>query len=248
MEYGFGTGILTGMRTDVAGIQTPVWFGAFQGVQLDFGGELKTLHAMNQYPEDAARGKVTITGKAKVAQIKGKMYNELFFAQTLTAGQRRFAYNESTTLGTGAASYTVANASTPFTDQGVFLASDRGVQFTPVSSSPSSGQYTFNPSTGVLAFGTESAGLGVLISYTYTVGTGYTITGGNPLMGTTPRFRATLMQQSPHSTKQTVLFLWACISNRLSFPTTVDDYTISDLDFTAVADDSGQVFEWSTAE
>jgi hypothetical protein len=248
MEYGFGTGILTGMRTDVSGVQMPVWFGALQGVNLEMAGDTKELYAMNQYPEDTARGKTKITGKAKVAQIKGKMYNELFFARTMTAGQRKFAYNESTTLGSGSPSYTVANASSPLTDQGVFLATDRGIQFSPISSGPGSGQYTFNPSTGVYAFGTDAAGLGMLFSYTYTVTTGFKVAVDNPIMGTTPRFRVTLMQQSAHSTKQIVLFLWACVSSRLSFPTSIDDYSIQDLDFSAFADDSGQVLEWSTAD
>ncbi len=246
MEFGFGTGVLTGLRTDLAGIQVPVQFGAFQGVQVEFGGDTKMLYATGQYPLDTARGKVKISAKAKVANINAQMYNELFFGQTVTPGSTKYKWNEFATLGTGAASYTVTFAtSVPLTDQGVFYGR---VQFTPVSSGPSSGQYTFDASSGVYTFGTDSANLPIFFNYTYLSASGYTIDSGNPLMGTTPRFQATLFQQSPHDTKQIVLILYACVSSRLTFPTSIDDYVIQDLDFDAFEADSGQVFSWSTAE
>lgn len=250
MEFGFGTGILTGIRTDNTGTNTPIRFGAFQGVNVEFSGDIKELYAMGQYPLDTARGKVKLSGKAKVAQIRAKMYNELFFGQTLSTGQVKYAFNESTTLGTGAASYTVANSgSTPLTDQGVFLASDQATQLTPVSSSPGSGQYTFTAATGVYTFSTHSASLGMLFNYTYSVTTGYTISSVNPFMGDTPRFKATLFQKSPHSSDQIVLVLYACVAARLTFPTSIDDYVISDLDFSANEDTgTGKVFDWSTAQ
>lgn len=248
MEFGFGSGILTGLRTDTSGVSTPVRFGTMQSANIEFSGDTKGLWGMEQYSVDQARGKIKISGKAKIAQVYGRMYNELFFGQTLTTGQKKFTFKESTTLGTGAASYTVANSgSTPLSDQGVFAATDQ-TQYVRVSSAPASGQYTWDASTGVYTFGTHSASLGMLFNYTYTVTGGWHIAGANPLMGTTPRFQATFMQQSPHSTKQTVLVLLACVTSRFSFPTVLDDYTIQDLDFDAFADDSGNVFEWGTAE
>lgn len=244
MEFGFGSGILTGTRTDVNDY-TPIRFGALQDVSVEFNGETKELFSTQQFPIDTARGKTKISGKAKVAQIFGRMYNDLFFGQTLASGQTKYAYNESATLGTGAAVYTVANsASTPLTDQGVFYAVT-GNQFIGVATSPGSGQYTFNAATGVYGFSTFDASQGVLFNYLYTVTTGYNIVGGNPLMGTTPRFSCTLFQQ--YEGNQAVLQLYACVSNRLSFPTRIDDYTIVDLDFNAYANAAGNVFDWSTA-
>lgn len=249
MEFGFGTGVLSGLRTDnsASSTNTPVNFGAFQGVNIEFAGDTKMLYSTGQYPLDVARGKVKISGKSKVANINARMYNELYFGQTLNTGATKFKWNESTTLGTGAASYTAAlAASTPLTDQGVFYGR---TQFNPVSTSPGSGQYTYVASTGVYTFSTHSAGLGIMVNYTYTATTGFTITSGNPLMGTTPQFQATFFQQSPHSTtQQIVLVLYACVSSRLTFPTTIDDYTIQDLDFDAFEDSSGRVFLWSTTE
>jgi hypothetical protein len=248
MEFGFGSGVLTGLRTDTSGVSTPVLFGTMQSASVEFSSDTKSLWGMEQYPVISARGKTKISAKVKVAQIKGRMYNELFFGQTLTSGQQTFAFRESATLGTGAASYTVANsASTPLSDQGIFFASDQ-TQLIRVSSSPGSGQYTWDATTGVYAFSTHSAGLGVLANYTYTSTAGWNIAGTNPLMGDTPRFQATFMQKSPSSSKKLVLVLKACITSRFSFPTTVDDFTIQDMDFDAFADDSGNVFNFGTAE
>lgn len=248
MEFGFGTGVLTGLRTDNSLTNTPIRFGTLQNATAEFAADSKGIWGMQQYAVDTSRGKTKISVKAKVAQIRAQMYNELFFTESLSSGQKKFAFNESVTLGSAATSYTVTNAaSTPLIDQGVFFATDQ-TQLTAVSSGPGSGQYTFVGSTGVYTFSTHTSGLGILVNYLYTTTTGYTITGSNPLMGSAPRFVATLMQQSPHSTKQIVLRLFACTSTRLSFPTILDDYTVQDLDFEAFADDSGHVFEWSTAE
>jgi len=246
MEFGFGSGVLTGVRTDAGGSLTPIRFGALQNVDVEFAGDTKELFATNQYPIDTARGKTKITGKAKVAEIKARMFNDLFFGQTLsTTTSQKYAWNESSAVGgTGAASYTVANAgSTPLTDQGVFLASN-GNQLIAVSSAPGVNQYAFNASTGVYTFGSLPAGTGVLVNYQYTFTGGNSIALGNPLMGNTPRFKATLFQQFEDN--QIVLVLNACVSNRLTFPTRIDDYVIEDLDFSAFADAAGNVGSWNS--
>lgn len=247
MEFGFGSGILTGVRNDtgVTGPQTPVRFGALQNVSIEFAGDIKELFATQQFPIDTARGKTKIQGKAKVAEIKGQMYNSIFFGQTLATGQTKYAYNESTTLNaTAATSYTVANsASTPLTDQGVFYSSN-GNQFNVISSSPGSGQYTFNATTGVYAFSTFDLSVGVQINYTYQVATGYNIAIGNPFMGTTPQFQATLFQ--PYEGYQVILTLYKCVSARLTFPTVQDDYVMQDIDFSAFANSAGNVGVWNT--
>jgi len=246
MEFGFGSGILTGSRNDIAN-QTPVRFGALQDVNVEFTGDIKELFATQQFPIDVARGKTKITGKAKVAEIKGSMYNEIFFGQTLSSGSLKYAYNESTSLSTTtvAPSYTVANAgSTPLVDQGVFYVNG-GNQFDLVTASPSTGQYTFNASSGVLGFSTFDNGQGVFVNYTYSVATGFNVAIGNPFMGTTPQFKATLFQQFEGN--QVVLVLNKCVSNRLTFPTRIDDYVIQDIDFSAFADSSGNVGSWNTS-
>jgi hypothetical protein len=245
MEFGFGSGILTGSRNDIAN-QTPVRFGALQNIDLEFAGDIKELFATQQFPIDVARGKTKITGKAKVAEIKGSMYNEIFFGQTLATGALKYAYNESVAAGTSGFSYTVANSgSTPLVDQGAFYVSG-GNQLNFVTGAPGSGQYNWNPSTGVYVFATADAGSGFFVNYTYHVSSGFNIAIGNPFMGTTPQFAATLFQQFEGN--QVVLVLNKCVSSRLTFPTRIDDYVLQDIDFSAFADASGNVGTWNTSQ
>lgn len=247
MEFGFGSGLLTATRNDVTTPQTPERFGALQDVSIEFNGDIKELFSTQQYPVDVARGKTKIMGKAKVAEIKGAMYNSIFFGQTLATGGVKFAYNESLSQATSVGfTYTVANAaSTPLTDQGVFYVIN-GNQLTYVTTSPTIGQYEFAPSTGVYTFGTEPQGTGLYVNYLYTTATGYNIVIGNPFMGTTPQFKMVLFQ--PFEGNQVVLILNKCVSSRLTFPTRIDDYVIQDLDFSAFADAGGQVGQWNTSQ
>lgn len=247
MEFGFGSGLLTGINTSSTGLQVPRRFGALQDVSIEFTGETKELFGQYQYPIDTARGKTKITGKAKLAEINTGAYNDLFFGQTEATGQLKYAFNETTTLGTGAASYTIANSgSTPLTDEGVFYTTPLGNQLTPVSSAPASGQYTFNASTGVYGFAAADAGALMSVNYLYTVATGHNIAiSGAVLMGNTPRFKATFFQQ--YENNQVVLVLNACVSSRLTFPTRIDDYVIEDMDFSAFADSNGNVGSWNAA-
>src|SRR5579864_5008732 len=99
-EYGFGAGFLTGLRTDISNA-TPRQFGTPQDVAIEFTGDIKELFGQYQYPVDTARGKTKITGKAKFATIQGRMYNDLFFGQSITTGQNKFVRppGEAFTLG-----------------------------------------------------------------------------------------------------------------------------------------------------
>src|SRR5689334_22622699 len=94
--YGFGSGSLFGYRTDVA-VPQPVQFGALQDVSLDLSFNIKELFGQSQFPLAVARSTAKVTGKAKSARIIASQFNELFFGQTLTTGQKATAVNESGT-------------------------------------------------------------------------------------------------------------------------------------------------------
>lgn len=98
-QYGFGSGILYGIRNDVVNA-TPVRFGVLQDVSIDFSAEAKELYGQLQFAVDVARGKTKITGKAKFAILQASVYNNLYFGQTTTPlTQTLFAYNEAATVG-----------------------------------------------------------------------------------------------------------------------------------------------------
>jgi hypothetical protein len=68
----------------------------------------------------------------------------------------------------------------------------------------------------------------------------------NQLMGATPIFKATFY--TTYNGNGTALRLNACTANKLSLPTKVDTWTISELDFSAFADASGTIGYLSTVE
>lgn len=245
MEFGFGSGLLTGQRNDTdAGTQvTPQRFGALQDVSIEFNGDIKELFSTQQFPIDVARGKTKIMGKAKVAEIKAQMYNQIFFGQTLSTGGVKYAYNES--VAGAVVAYTVANSvgGTPIVDEGVFFVTT-GNQLAYVTSAPTTGQYGFVGTTGVYTFNVLDT-VGKFVNYLYVTTAGFNINIGNPFMGTTPQFKMTLFQ--PFEGNQVVLILNKCVSSRLTFPTRIDDYVIQDFDFSAFADGGGQVGSWNTA-
>lgn len=241
-NFGFGAGFMTGLRTDLTGVQTPRQFGIMQDVTIEFTGDIKTLFGAYEFPVDAARGKTKITGKAKIARIQAEEYNDLFFGQTTSAGQQKLVLppGEGFTPASAALNYTVSlSTSTPLADQGVFYNSTIGNQLTASSTAAGAGTYAFNASTGVYTFASADIGNAVLVNYSYTVATGITISIGNPFMGTTPRFQITLFDVFEGN--QFNLVLNQAVANRLTFPTRIDDFWIEELDFEAFANAANAV-------
>jgi hypothetical protein len=232
MQFGFGSGVLYATRTDIAG-GMPVRFGAFQDLQLDFSGDIKELYGQNQYALDVARGKVKIEGKAKFVQISAALMNAVYFGGTIATGQTISQYGEAATVpGTTPYTVTVTHGTTFTNDLGVYDATT-GSPYQRVTTSPSaSGTYEV-AAGGVYTFSAADEGKAVLIDYTYTAVTGWTMSSGNPLMGNTPRFAASFAQTYGGNT--TTILMPNCVGNKLTMPTKVDDYVIEEFDFQAFA-------------
>ena len=247
--YTFGSGTLWGVRTDVAN-STPLKFGAIQDVSLDFSASAKELYGQNQFPLAVARGKAKISGKAKFAQIQGDIFANLFFGITPTTGQITTANGEAQTVPAATPwQVTVSNAATFVADWGVAYSAS-GLPLTKVASGPTAGQYSVS-ATGVYTFSTGDANAAVLISYTYSIAaSGQKLVMSNPLLGVQPTFQVALttLYNGPSGQKNATLTLNACISNKLSFATKIDDFAVPELDFEAFADGSGNLFTWSFNE
>jgi hypothetical protein len=242
--FAFGSGVLMGLRTDIANA-TPVNFGLIQEVQLDLQFTAKELYGQYQFPVAIARGQGKATGKAKMAQVSGLAFNNLFFGASVASGQLATSYGEAQTVPSSSAyTVSVANAATWADDYGVVYAAT-GLPLAKVASAPAAGQYSV--ASGVYTFNSGDAGKSVLVSYTYTVsGAGQQFTLANPLMGTTPSFQAQLytsFQGKPANVK-----LFNCVSSKLSFATKLEDFTIPELDFDIFANAGGSVLQWSFAE
>jgi hypothetical protein len=248
MQLNFGSGALWGERTDLAGSGIgPRQFGVLQDIQIDFDWTEKELYGQLQFPVAIARGQGKISGKAKFAQILGLLYSDIFFGVTAATGQ--FAVSELEAAIVPAVtpySVPVANASTYNDDLGVAYAAN-GERFNRVTTPSAAGQYSVNFASGVYTFAAADANAALLISYTYNITTiGNKLTLANQLMGTTPIFKATFY--TTYSGEGMALRLNACTATKLSMPTKIDDWTISELDFTAFADASGTIGYLSTIE
>jgi hypothetical protein len=248
MQLSFGAGAVWAERTDVTGSGIgPRQFGVLQDIQIDFDWTDKELYGQLQFPVAIARGQGKITGKAKFAQILGLLYSDVFFGTTPATGQFAVSQLEAATVpATTPYSVTAANASNYNDDLGVVYAGS-GRRFNRVTTPSAAGQYSVNFSTGIYTFSAADANAALLISYTYNVATsGSKLTLTNQPMGVTPTFKATFY--TAYNGSGTALRLNACTANKLSLPTKLDTWTISELDFMAFADASGTIGYLSTVE
>jgi hypothetical protein len=255
MQLGFGSGVLWGTPTFDANANaianpTPIKFGTMQDVSIDFAYDLKELYGQLQLPVDIARGKAKIQGKAKIAQINGLTFNSLFFGQTLTVGSQVADFLDTTGTAVPTTPFqitpTVPSSGTWAYDLGVVDVN--GIPFTRVASAPATNQYTV--AAGVYTFAAADVARVVYISYNYTFSSGATrstkSTINNLVMGAAPSFQGDFMMVK--GGKQLQLTLLSCVATKLTMPTKIDDYLISELDFSAFAAGVGSLGSWSMAE
>jgi hypothetical protein len=250
--YNFGAGALFGTPlTDAFGAAianpSPVQFGVLQDVNVDISFDTKELFGQNQFPVAVGRGKGKISGKAKFAQLNGLMINTLFFGQTLAAGIIADVVDT-----TGAAvpttpftiTPTVPNAGTWANNLSVANAS--GVPMRRVASAPITGQYSV--AAGVYVFAAADVGLIVYINYQYTAAStvAQKSTIANVAMGYAPTFKCDLY--NAYSGKALTLTLNSCLATKLTFATKLDDFMISEFDFSAFADGAGNVMTYGLSE
>lgn len=241
--YSFGSGSLFGINS--AANSTPVRFGGIQDVSIDFSFSVKELHGQSQFPLAVARGTGKITGQAKMATINGRTFNDLFFGQTLATGSNLAALDEAGTIPGTPYQITVANGATWQTDLGVTF-SATGLPLTKVASAPTTGQYSV-ATGGVYTFAAADTTLGVKISYTYTsASAGKQIAITNQILGATPLFQAVF--STTYLSKAVTFTLNRCTSSKLNFATKLEDFVVPALDFSAFADDAGNIGNLSFAE
>jgi len=242
--YTFGSGVLWGIRNDsnAPAVVTPTKFGTVQSVEVSFDGEIKPLFGQYQYPVAQARGKTQIMGKAQMANISVKDFNDLFFGGSITTGQNRVKERETSTIPGTPYQITVTGSATFETDLGVYN-NTTGKAMTKVASAPATGQYSV--AAGVYTFAAADTTNSVSIDYQYgAASTGNGLLMPNQLMGVTPSWAATFY--ATYGGAELVLTLFNCVSSKITpFSTKLDDWNIPELDFAAFANSAGNVFEWT---
>lgn len=222
---------------------TPVRFGACQDISVDWGWDTKPLHGNNQFPLEHGRGKGKIQIKVAVGRIDPNLFNQVVFGATLATGEKLNSIEETSAIPTTPFQITVVNGANFSVDLGVFDATAL-IFLTRVASAPATGQYSVTIATGVFLFAAADVGHIVRISYTYTsAGTGKTITGGNPLLGAPPIFGAHLV--NAFRGKSQWMNFPAAVSEKLSFPMKLDDFTLPAIDMLVQDDGTGNVYYMS---
>lgn len=244
----FGTGLLysTPLSGNLAANPTPIRL-LLQEVMIDFKGDLKKLWTQSQLPIATARGKVDVTGKAKICNYDPDPINQLFWAQGIATGMQVVVDRELANIPS-VSTFTIT------TVNGATFAQDNGVQFTTgtkagalllnVASAPATGQYVVNTTTGVYTFAAVDNSLGVAISYTYTNSTrGKTITLNNQVMGYAPVCSVDVWANFRN--KILGIRLNACTFGSWSYPSKLEDFWVSDVTFDAntdAGDSLGKIF------
>lgn len=244
----FGTGLLYGTPNsgNLPTNPTPIRL-LLQEVSVDFKGDLKKLYTQSQFPIATARGKLDVTGKAKIVNYDPDPINQLFWAQSIAAGIEIPIDRELQTIpAVSTFTITVTNATT--------FAQDNGVQFTTgtrsgqlllkVASAPATAQYAVNSTSGVYTFAAVDNNTGVAISYTFSNSTrGKTITLTNQLMGYAPVVAMDLWAN--FRGKILGIRLNSCTLGSWTYPSKLEDFWMSDVSFDAntdSADNLGKIF------
>ena len=246
----FGVGTAIGRRTDVSN-PTPSFLGVLQEIDISFDQTLKELMGQYKMPVDVAPAQLKVTGKAKFARISAYTLNDMFLGDdvTLSSGEAMAVAEAASVPATpGPYTVTVSHSGTFESDLGVFY-STTGIQLVRVAAGPTVGQYSV--SAGVYTFAAADQGVAMLIYYNYTVTTLKKIAMDNKLMGTGPTFELNLQESYTNNigtTNYLYLKLNACRSSKMTMPFKNMDYTISEFDFTAFADQSNNWGSISTSE
>lgn len=241
-QYNFGLGGLYLVDNETPNQATQV--GVLKDVTLDISFDTKELRGSYTFPVDIAKAAGKIEGKAKFAQISGRLINEIIQG-TLTAGATVIGSNNEagTVPGSSAYTITVSNSATWATDLGVYDVTSSKF-LSRVTSSPSTGQYSV--AAGVYTFAAADASHSVQISYSYTSATGNTVTLTNNLMGSGTTYVVHLY--NTYKGKNVGVKLFAVTLGKYSFAMKNEDFTDEDLDFMGFADGSGNVISLYTTE
>jgi hypothetical protein len=239
----YSAGRLYELRTDIAN-QTPREFAVLQNVSFGFEFTTKNIVGKNQLSLFVARGMEKLTLKAEIGFFSAKLFNDIFFAQSVTTGQVRLAVDEAHTVpATTPFTVTATNSATFSSDEGVAYAS--GNQLTYTTGAPSAiGQY--EQASGTYTFSSSDASAAVLLAYLYTTTAGEQIALTNQQMGQTPYFTGVFRNRDPRSGSFVTLTINRMTASKLTWDAKTGDWQMAQFEMEAMDDGSGNIGNLST--
>lgn len=236
---------------NVPTISAPQQLFTLQDFSIDIDATVKELRGQSQYPDDTAFSDRKITFKSGMGRHDIDAFNQIVFGESAIAtGGFPLSVNEAGTIpATGPYTITVAQAiKTPLQDEGVYFTSgaNAGQKLLKVNSITASGQYTFNAGTGVFTFSPADTGLGVAMSYNYTVTTGRNLIVQNHTQGFGPSLE--IFASNPYQLLTAgvpnYVHCYAAKITKTGLPAKRADYVIVPLEGECYANASGQVVQF----
>jgi hypothetical protein len=244
MQLSFASGAAWGIPS--GSNPTPSRLRQLQDWSLDFTRTTKQLYSLNQMPNAIGVATMQIKGKAKLAQLSGRMANDLFFSGTSAVGQTSTQINEGPTpIPTTPFQITVVNAATWTQDLGV-INSATGVPMTRVASAPAAGQYSVALGVYTFASADNVSGVSVKISYNWTTTGGQTVTVPNQAMGIGATFKSVL--STTYNGLGSTWTLNASIATKFAVATQLEDFMKPDFEWDAYTDSTDTLGTISFAE
>lgn len=253
IQFGSGRLYLNPNAGNLATNPTPLQGMTIQDVQIDMTGDVKELKGSSQFPDDVAAGDKKGTGKFAIGRKDLELFNQIFFADTIATGGTSVAPNESHSIP-ATTPYTVVvtppNSGTFSVDLGVNYAAS-GIALVKVGTSPATGQYSVAEGTYTFAAGDQ--GVGVIISYAYTItGSGATYQVNNQALGYGPQVEMWLVDTyQPKNVgsagapvyEYNVIRIYAAKVTKLTIGNKRADYSIPEIDFSYFQSPSGRVID-----
>lgn len=241
IQFGSGVATFTPNAGNLAANPTPIRLKVLQEASIEFKGDLKKLFGQSQLAVATARGKIDVTGKAKVAALNANDINQVYWGQTVVTGGNR-PYDEV---------HAIAATVTPTQDSGLKVTDDQGVinmstglNMVKVAGAPGVGQYEFtpavtggSPTAAIYTFNAAdvTSAFPVKLSFRSSSTTlGSTLTLNNQLMGYAPVCQLVLWNQFRGALD--LIQLNAVTLGMFSKPTKQEDFWVSDIDFSCNAD------------
>jgi hypothetical protein len=248
--FGSGTAWCTPL-TDYTGASianpTPFLIAGIQDVGLDLSAEIKELYGSSAVALAIGRGKQKFAIKLKNAQVNGRIWNSMFFGQTLAAGIYDAVFDQTGSVIPGTPfQITPTPPSSGTWGYNLGVRDSNNNAFARVASSPATGQYSV--AAGVYTFATADTGKTVYIDYNYTATStvAQKLVLINPLMGQAPTFQFDM--RIPYGGNVFNATFYSCVATKFGLATKLDDFTYPEFDLSVQAPGAANVGELSWSE
>ena len=224
---------------------SPCNFGRITSMDLSLSRTVKPITGGQVWPIDFGGGAIKGTAKAKMAALSSVAIAALFFGITPATGELMTQYLEAGTVAAATPyDYTVTNP-TGFVGPYEVLDVLTGLPYQQVTGTPTGMQYSVGAG-GVLTFPATAEGKAILVTYGYTVATGYSLAISNGLQGDVPIFGAAFYNKK--NGKPVTITLPMLTSEKLDLSFKEDSPLVPELDLLIGANAAGQAMTFNFPE